>query len=272
MLRPVLQPGNLVAAHWRARLEDHLGAYMVEPLAARAAHFLDRAAALHGVAALCGLLRLLPERDPHEDLFEMADAIAARLGSLAGPTAPTRLWRDFDSLCSPRWASDFVSTPAGTHGHARTSLLCLAEVGTRREPRTARPGASGYCPIRVFARRESCRLGRRCRRGLSPDGVFFHAPRAVATRRRLAAARGLYIGAFSRQRERFSAFRRGPIRFSAGDAVALVDSTSTSRQTACMPSLSPTLCLGGVCRPRRGPRILGGDLWPSKACETVPID
>jgi len=79
-LRPILQPGNLVVAHWRARLEDHLGAYAVEPLVARAAHFLDRGAALHGVASLCGLLRLLPERDPHEELFEIADAIATRLG------------------------------------------------------------------------------------------------------------------------------------------------------------------------------------------------
>ncbi|MGD9541851.1 DNA repair protein RecO [Methylocystis sp.] len=81
-LRPVLQPGNLVAAEWRARLEDHLGALTVEPLAARAAHFLDRAAALNGVASLCALLRLLPERDPHEELFEMAAAVAARLGDI----------------------------------------------------------------------------------------------------------------------------------------------------------------------------------------------
>jgi DNA repair protein RecO (recombination protein O) len=80
-MRPVLQAGNRVAATWRARIEDHLGAFVVEPLEARAARFLDRAAALHGVAALSALLRLLPERDPHEALFEMAEAIAARLDS-----------------------------------------------------------------------------------------------------------------------------------------------------------------------------------------------
>ncbi len=78
-MRPVLQPGNLVLATWRARLEDHLGSDVVEPLAARAARFLDRGAALHGVGTLSALLRLLPERDPHEELFEMADAIADRL-------------------------------------------------------------------------------------------------------------------------------------------------------------------------------------------------
>ncbi|PCJ04032.1 MAG: alpha/beta hydrolase, partial [Rhodobacteraceae bacterium] len=29
-LRPVLQPGNSLMLHWRARLEDHLGSYTVE--------------------------------------------------------------------------------------------------------------------------------------------------------------------------------------------------------------------------------------------------
>lgn len=80
-MRPVLQPGNRVVARWRARLEDHMGAFAVEPLTSRAARFLDRGAALHGVASLAALLRLLPERDPHEELFEMADAIAGRLDS-----------------------------------------------------------------------------------------------------------------------------------------------------------------------------------------------
>lgn len=86
-LRPILQPGNLVVANWRARLEDHLGAFVVEPLAARAARYLDRAAALHGIMALAELLRLLPERDPQEALFVMADVVASRLAA-ADAAAP----------------------------------------------------------------------------------------------------------------------------------------------------------------------------------------
>jgi DNA repair protein RecO (recombination protein O) len=78
-LRCVLQPGNRVEATWRARLEDHLGAYAVEPITSRAARFLDQGVALNGVVHLCALLRLLPERDPHDDLFAMAEAIADRL-------------------------------------------------------------------------------------------------------------------------------------------------------------------------------------------------
>jgi DNA repair protein RecO (recombination protein O) len=77
-MRAALQPGNLVLASWRARIEDHLGAFTVELLAARAARFLDQGAALNGLATLAALLRLLPERDPHEELFEMADHIVMR--------------------------------------------------------------------------------------------------------------------------------------------------------------------------------------------------
>lgn len=92
-MRPVLQPGNLVAALWRARLEDHMGVFAVEPLAARAARWLDRGVALHGVATLAALLRLLPERDPQVELFEMADAIALALDQ---PDAAAALMARFE--------------------------------------------------------------------------------------------------------------------------------------------------------------------------------
>lgn len=82
-MRAALQPGNLVLALWRARIEDHLGVYAVELLAARAARFLDHGSALNGLATLAALLRLLPERDPHEELFELAEAIVARFSARA---------------------------------------------------------------------------------------------------------------------------------------------------------------------------------------------
>jgi len=78
-LQAALQPGNTVRATWRARLEDHLGALTVEPLFARAGRLMERADALHGVGHLGGLLRLLPERDPHEALYEAAEIVADHL-------------------------------------------------------------------------------------------------------------------------------------------------------------------------------------------------
>jgi DNA repair protein RecO (recombination protein O) len=78
-MRPVLQPGNAVRTTWRARLDEHLGHYVVEGLRLRAAALLDASHALYGVTHLAALCRLLPERDPHPlvyaDLVAMLDRI-----------------------------------------------------------------------------------------------------------------------------------------------------------------------------------------------------
>jgi len=72
-MRPLLQPGNSVTAVWRARLDEHLGYYAVEGTRLRAATLLASSHATYGVTHLASLARLLPERDPHEDIYEMLD-------------------------------------------------------------------------------------------------------------------------------------------------------------------------------------------------------
>jgi len=64
-LRPVLQPGNTVRAVWRARLDEHLGHFVVEGLELRVADLLATPHAVYGITYLSALCRLLPERDPH---------------------------------------------------------------------------------------------------------------------------------------------------------------------------------------------------------------
>ncbi|HET9902520.1 MAG TPA: DNA repair protein RecO [Xanthobacteraceae bacterium] len=100
-LRPVLQPGNSVRVTWRARLDEHLGHYVVEGLNLRAAGFLLEPHALYGLTHLCALGRLLPERDPHPALY----------GTLLGI---------LESLSDPVEAGVQV---------ARFELLILAELG-----------------------------------------------------------------------------------------------------------------------------------------------
>jgi DNA repair protein RecO (recombination protein O) len=80
-LRPVLQAGNSVAATWRARIDDHLGTYAVEGLTLRAAQVIGDAVALHALNHLCGLARLLPERDPHPVLHGMLDLMMDTIGT-----------------------------------------------------------------------------------------------------------------------------------------------------------------------------------------------
>jgi DNA repair protein RecO (recombination protein O) len=72
-MRPLLQPGNSVRAVWRARLDEHLGTYAIEGIRLRAAGLLAASHAVYGVTHLASVARLLPERDPHQDIYEMLD-------------------------------------------------------------------------------------------------------------------------------------------------------------------------------------------------------
>ena len=80
-IAPILQPGAQLDVSWRARLEDHIGAFTVEPLQSRTAVLADRLALL-GLNAVCALLQfVLPEREPHPALYvtslALMDALAA---------------------------------------------------------------------------------------------------------------------------------------------------------------------------------------------------
>jgi DNA repair protein RecO (recombination protein O) len=74
-MRPVLQPSNRVSAIWRARLDEHLGHYVVEGIDLRAAAFLAAPHALYGLTHLAALCRLLPERDPHPHIYAVLDHV-----------------------------------------------------------------------------------------------------------------------------------------------------------------------------------------------------
>jgi DNA repair protein RecO (recombination protein O) len=83
-LAATLQPGNLVQLTWRARLEDHLGTFVVELTDARAAKLIADRTRLYASQVLCDHLRLLPERDPHDHLLGMAvDALDAERSKLS---------------------------------------------------------------------------------------------------------------------------------------------------------------------------------------------
>src|SRR5688500_18785469 len=78
-LQPILQPGNTVSATWRARLDEHLGTFVVEGGELRSARFMNSPLALYGLGAMAALLRLLPERDPHPALYDTAMVLVEQL-------------------------------------------------------------------------------------------------------------------------------------------------------------------------------------------------
>lgn len=81
-LAPVLQPGNTVAATWRARLDEHMGNFSLEPAVVRTDILMRTPHAAYGFTHMAQMLHLLPERDPHEGLFlalgSILDAFEAR--------------------------------------------------------------------------------------------------------------------------------------------------------------------------------------------------
>lgn len=86
-MQPVLQPGNRVDAVWRARIDEHLGTYAIEPLEMTAARLMESAVGVNGIQLLGSHLRLLPERDPHRELYAALDVLIGHLSEpqIAGP-------------------------------------------------------------------------------------------------------------------------------------------------------------------------------------------
>ncbi len=78
-MRSLLQPGNSVRVTWRARLEEHLGAFGVEGLHLRAGALLGASHSVYAVTHLSALARLLPERDPHERIYHALDVTLGHL-------------------------------------------------------------------------------------------------------------------------------------------------------------------------------------------------
>jgi len=85
--RGLAEPGNLVAARWRARLPEHLGTYELEPLKSNAAPLLRDAAALSALSsALAVTESALPEREPHPAVFEGLLVLLESLETADWPT------------------------------------------------------------------------------------------------------------------------------------------------------------------------------------------
>ncbi|SHE58881.1 DNA replication and repair protein RecO [Kaistia soli DSM 19436] len=86
-LAPMLQPGNRVEATWRARLDEQLGLFTIEPLTMRAAKLIERPLSLFALQVLAGHLGLLAERESHPELHGAVDSALDSFAESPGPSA-----------------------------------------------------------------------------------------------------------------------------------------------------------------------------------------
>jgi DNA repair protein RecO (recombination protein O) len=82
--RAVVEIGNAVTAHWHARLSEHLGRFQIELGAPHAAVCIADPARRAALSAACATLdAALPEREPHEDVFDDFAALVEQLSRQA---------------------------------------------------------------------------------------------------------------------------------------------------------------------------------------------
>jgi len=82
---PILQPGAQLDLIWRARLEDHLGSFTVEPVRSRAAAVMGDRLTLAALNSVCALLAFaLPEREAHPVLYQRSVTLFDLLGNTEG--------------------------------------------------------------------------------------------------------------------------------------------------------------------------------------------
>jgi DNA repair protein RecO (recombination protein O) len=150
-MRGILQPGNAVRATWRARLDEHLGNYLVEAANLRAAGFMDRAHALHGVTHLAAMCRLLAEREPHVALYDALEAILDRLAD-SRAVAPLVARFELDFLAELGFGLDLAACAATG---AKDDLIFVSPRSGRAVSRTAgEPYRDKLMRLPVFLRQE----------------------------------------------------------------------------------------------------------------------
>lgn len=80
-IAPHLQPGAQLDVTWKARLENHLGSFTIEPVRSRTAQVMADRLGLAGLNSVTGILAfVLPERENHPPLYARTIALLDLLG------------------------------------------------------------------------------------------------------------------------------------------------------------------------------------------------
>ena len=81
-LAPLFQPGARMQATWRARLEEHLGTFTLDPVKSRMADVMQDGDALAALSAITSILAFaLPERQPFPELHDGSELLLDMLGT-----------------------------------------------------------------------------------------------------------------------------------------------------------------------------------------------
>ena len=194
---PFLQPGAQLDVTWRARLEDHLGTYQVEPLRSRAADAMSGRLALSGLNAVCALLVFcLPEREAHNRLYRETERLLDLLGQ--DDIWPLAYLRWEMALLEDMGFGLDLSSCAATG--ATDDLIYVSPKSGRAVSRAvAGEWAGRMLPLPPCMRGEGSAPDTEIMQALRTTGYFLESKLANELgNRQLPDARGRFVAAFSR--------------------------------------------------------------------------
>lgn len=197
-IAPILQPGAQLDVTWRARLEDHIGSFVVEPIRSRAAIAMVDRMTLAGLNTVTALLAFsLPEREPHLALYQRTQALLDLLGQ-------DEVWH----LAYLQWEMSLLEelgygldlSVCAVTGTTEGLIYVSPKSGRAVSAKGAGDWADRLLPLPDVLRGEGAASDRDIAQGLRTTGYFLseHLARALGNHP-LPEARARYIEAFTRQ-------------------------------------------------------------------------
>ena len=78
----ILEPGNLVSIHWKAKSHNQLGTFKLELEKSHAAEIMENPIKLTAIQSACALAdKTLPEKEKHTSVYEGTKALMAAFGT-----------------------------------------------------------------------------------------------------------------------------------------------------------------------------------------------
>ena len=195
--RGLYQPGNLLRAHWRGRLAEHLGNFTCELLHSHAADHLHDPLPLIALSSATAILdSALPERAPFAGLFEKLEIL---IGSLGNPDWEVEYIRwELDLLTELGFGLDL--TECAATGSAQDLIYVSPRTGRAVSAGAGRNYHDRLLPLPGFLRQEADAEinGAVLCEGLALTGYFLGRHVMGDTRHGLPAARERLVASLRR--------------------------------------------------------------------------
>lgn len=151
-MAPILQPGTQVDAEWRARLEEHLGSYTLEPTQSRAT-ILSNRLGLSAMGSVCALVHFaFPERMAFPRLYRATIGLFDQMAADGAWLSDYALW-EYAVLEELGYGLDLDSCAATG---ATQELIYVSPKSGRAVSRTAgAEWANRMLPLPPFLRAET---------------------------------------------------------------------------------------------------------------------